>query len=344
MKHIFFLFLALFCAGAQARVVTGVNAHGGCVLLIDSLYYWYGEHRPSSGFTTQVGVELYTSRDLREWHDAGAVLRVSEEAGSPIERGCIIERPKVVYCQRTRQYVMLFHLERKGRGYEAAQVGFAVSARPEGPFTFVRALRPNAGRWPREFKKRDIRTALAQRPSDYKEWWTPEWREAIRKGMFTARDLEGGQMSRDQTVFVDRDGTAYQITSSEDNLTLHINELTPDYLGFTGRYTRVAPGGQNEAPTLMLHDGTYWLITSGCTGWAPNEARMFSAKSIWGPWTQHPSPFRGAGAERTFGGQGTYIFGQTFMADVWNPRHLSDSQHLWLPIRFEGGVPVIEQE
>ena len=63
---------------------------------------------------------------------------------------------------------------------------------------------------------------LTWNPKDY-EWWTPEWREAVNKGMFVKRDLEGdGQMSRDMTLFVDDDGTAYHIYSSEENLTLHI--------------------------------------------------------------------------------------------------------------------------
>ncbi len=31
-----------------------------------------------------------------------------------------------------------------------------------------------------------------------------------------------------------------------------------------------------------------------------------------------------------------------FMADIWNPRHLSQSLHLWLPIEFDANdVPVI---
>ena len=32
-----------------------------------------------------------------------------------------------------------------------------------------------------------------------------------------------------------------------------------------------------------------------------------------------------------------------FMADIWNPKQLSDSRHLWLPIRFEEGKPVIQK-
>ena len=80
---------------------------------------------------------------------------------------------------------------------------------------------------------------------------------------------------------------------------------------------------------------------------------MFHAKSIWGPWTQLPSPFTGIAtgyrempANKTFGAQGTYIFKKDttyiFMADIWNPRHLGRSLHLWLPILFdEKGSPVI---
>lgn len=49
------------------------------------------------------------------------------------------------------------------------------------------------------------------------------------------------------------------------------------------------------------------MITSGCTGWEPNEARLFSASSIWGPWKQHLHPFIGKGAEKTFGGQSTFV-------------------------------------
>lgn len=57
--------------------------------------------------------------------------------------------------------------------------------------------------------------------------------------MFVKRDLEGGQMSRDMTLFVDDDGKAYHIYSSEDNLTLQIAELSDDYLSHTGKYIRI---------------------------------------------------------------------------------------------------------
>ncbi len=326
-----------------------INAHGGGLLFHEGKYYWYGENRPARGFTTEVGVEVYSSSDLMNWEDEGVALAVSDEAGYDIERGCIMERPKVVRNPKTGKFVMLFHLELKGQGYAAARVGFAESDSPVGPFRFIRSLRPNAGKWPVDFSRRDIRKAKKLKESDYKEWWTPEWREAIREGLLLARDVPGGQMSRDMTVYVDDDGKAYHIYSAEENLTLNIAELTDDYLDYTGRYVRVAPGGQNEAPAIFKRDGVYWMITSGCTGWAPNEARMFKATSLWGPWEQLPSPFVGKDAKKSFHTQGTYIFkvegtedGFVFMADRWNPRSLKNSRHIWLPIDFEAdSTPVI---
>lgn len=326
-----------------------INAHGGGLLFHEGKYYWYGENRPARGFTTEVGVEVYSSSDLMNWEDEGVALAVSEEAGHDIERGCIMERPKVVRNPKTGKFVMLFHLELKGKGYAAARVGFAESDSPVGPFRFIRSLRPNAGKWPTDFSRRDIRKAKKLKEADYKEWWTPEWREAIREGLLLVRDVPGGQMSRDMTVYVDDDGKAYHIYSAEENLTLNLAELTDDYLDYTGRYVRIAPGGQNEAPTIFKRDGVYWMITSGCTGWAPNEARMFKAASLWGPWEQLPSPFVGKDAKKSFHTQGTYIFkvegtedGFVFMADRWNPQSLKNSRHIWLPIDFEAdGTPVI---
>ena len=326
-----------------------INAHGGGLLFHEGKYYWYGENRPARGFTTEVGVEVYSSSDLMNWEDEGVALAVSEEAGHDIERGCIMERPKVVRNPKTGKFVMLFHLELKGKGYAAARVGFAESDSPVGPFRFIRSLRPNAGKWPTDFSRRDIRKAKKLKEADYKEWWTPEWREAIREGLLLARDVPGGLMSRDMTVYVDDDGKAYHIYSAEENLTLNLAELTDDYLDYTGRYVRIAPGGQNEAPTIFKRDGVYWMITSGCTGWAPNEARMFKAASLWGPWEQLPSPFVGKDAKKSFHTQGTYIFkvegtedGFVFMADRWNPQSLKNSRHIWLPIDFEAdGTPVI---
>ena len=332
-----------------------INAHGGGVLLHDGTYYWFGEHKADTTSSAYVGMTCYSSQDLTHWTYRGVALSVVDERGHDLEPGCVMERPKVIYNPLTKKFVMWFHLELKGQDYWQARYGVAVSDTPIGPYRFLRSGRVNPGRWPQEFTDKDIAVADTLNATHYREW-TPQWMKAIAEGLFVKRDMVahhhdnhsfiGGQMSRDQTVYVDDDGHAYHIYASEDNLTLHIAELTDDFTAHSGRYTRVAPGGQNEAPAIFKHDGTYWMITSGCTGWAPNEARMFSSPSIWGPWVQHPNPCRGPHADKTFGGQSTFVLPvgdrYIFMADIWRPRHPSDTRYIWLPIAFDDGTPYIE--
>ena len=325
-----------------------INAHGGGVLYHEGKYYWFGEHRPESGFVTEKGINCYSSTDLLNWNYEGVVLPISEAKGSDIEKGCIMERPKVIYNKQTGKFVMWFHLELKGRGYGPARAAVAVSDSPTGPYCFIRSARVNSSIYPLNMTKKEKR--IKWNLSEYEKWWTPEWYDAVEKGMFVKRDLEGGQMSRDMTLFVDDDGKAYHIYSSEDNLTLQIAELSDDYLSHTGKYIRIFPGGHNEAPAIFKKDGIYWMITSGCTGWEPNKARLLTATSILGEWKQLPNPCVGENADKTFGGQSTYVLPLQgtekqfiFMADSWRPESLADSRYIWLPVRFdEKGIPFIE--
>jgi len=179
------------------------------------------------------------------------------------------------------------------------------------------------------------------------QWWTEQWRLAVKEGLFIRRDFEEGQMARDMTLFVDDDGKAYHIHSAEENLTLHISELTDDYLDFTGRYISVEPAGHNEAPAIFKKDGWYYLITSGCTGWEPNAGRSFRSKSMLGEWEPLGNPFLGEGADVSFRSQSTFILPLNngeylFMADRWNPEKLRDSRYIWLPIKIEDAKPIIE--
>jgi len=150
-----------------------------------------------------------------------------------------------------------------------------------------------------------------------------------------------GSMSRDMTVFVDDDGKAYQFYASENNATMHISLLTNDYLKPSGRFVRAFEGRSMEAPTVFKHNGRYYLMASGCTGWAPNEARSAVAESIWGPWKELGNPCRGPESEVTFRGQSTFVLPVAnkpgifiLMADRWNQNNLPDSRYLWLPVTF----------
>lgn len=158
-----------------------------------------------------------------------------------------------------------------------------------------------------------------------------------------------GNMSRDMTLFVDKDGSAYHIYSSRENYDLRIAKLTNDFLDVTAE-DKMLFSNHREAPAIFQQDNKYYMITSGCTGWAPNKAVLHTATSVWGPWeASKVNPMSGPGADTTFGGQSTYILpvqaknnAYIFLADRWNPRNLKDSRHLWLPIRFRDGLPIVE--
>ena len=334
-----------------------INAHGGGVLFHDGVYYWYGENRgrrtPDVRWPPSPGVSVYSSSDLLNWSNDGIALATVDDEQSDITRGCNIERPKVIYNAKTGKFVMWFHLELKGRGYAAARTAVAVADKPTGPFKFIRSLRPNAGHWPIEFPA-ELRTPLDQQQARA-ALAEPNFRSGLREGVYTRRDFAGGQMARDMTLYVDDDGKGYHIASAEENYTLNLHELTDDYLDFTGKWTRIQPGGHNEAPAILKHDGKYHMLASGCTGWAPNEARALVADSIWGPWvpngnpTHGTNPQNGMGPEKTFGGQSTWILAQPgkpgayiAMFDVWRPRNLIESGYIWLPLTMENGKMKIE--
>ncbi|KAE8709577.1 adenylyl-sulfate kinase 1 [Hibiscus syriacus] len=111
---------------------------------------------------------------------------------------------------------------------------------------------------------------------------------------------------------------------------------------------RIMVGQRREAPALFKYQGTYYMFTSGCSGWAPNEALAHAAESIMGTWETIGNPCIGGNkmfrlatflAQSTFviplpGIPGSYIF----MADRWNPAELRDSRYVWLPL-IVGGLP-----
>jgi hypothetical protein len=100
---------------------------------------------------------------------------------------------------------------------------------------------------------------------------------------------------------------------------------------------------------ILDFEGRYYLIVSGCTGWAPNAARSAVADSIWGPWTELGNPAVGPDAELTFHSQSTFVLpvrgrpgAFIFMADRWRPQNAIDGRYVWLPVIFRNGRVELE--
>lgn len=292
-----------------------INAHGGGILYHEGTYYWYGEYKAGKTVlpewatwecyrTDVTGVSCYSSKDLLNWKFEGIVLpAVKDDPAHDLHPSKVLERPKVVYNQKTGKFVMWAHVDSANYGKAAA--GVAVADSPTGPFEYLGSFRPN------------------------------------------------DSMSRDQTVFVDDDGRAYQFYSSEENATLHISLLTDDYLKPSGKFTRNFVKQSREAPAVFKHEGKYYLISSGCTGWDPNQAEIAVADSIMGPWKVLGNPCTGPDADKTFYAQSTYVLpvagkkdAYIALFDRWNKKDLADSRYVWLPVVFKDGkitIPWQEQ-
>ncbi|MCA2218913.1 RICIN domain-containing protein [Jidongwangia harbinensis] len=150
----------------------------------------------------------------------------------------------------------------------------------------------------------------------------------------------GQHMSRDLTLYHDN-GTAYLISAADENYDLHIYRLTPDYLNTASLVGNFWNDAHREAPAMFRRGDTYFLLTSGATGWNPNQAKYATAPSITGPW----SGWTNVGNATTFNSQPTYVLpiqGTTttsylYLGDRWAGAWngpVNDSSYVWLPIIF----------
>ncbi|WP_152966142.1 RICIN domain-containing protein [Pseudobacteroides cellulosolvens] len=216
---------------------------------------------------------------------------------------CNVERPKVMYNASTKEFVMWMHWE-NGVHYGEARAAVAYCKTPDGNFTYQGSFRPlaNSG--------------------------------VVDHG-------KNGYMSRDCNVFVDTDGKGYFISSANENMDLMLYELTPDYKNVASLKAKLFAGSQREAPCIIKRNGYYYLITSGCTGWDPNQGKYSYSQNLASGW----SALTNFGNNTTYNSQPAFIIpvqgtaGTTYLytgdrwAGAWGGK-VNDSQYVWLPLNF----------
>ncbi len=147
-------------------------------------------------------------------------------------------------------------------------------------------------------------------------------------------------MSRDDTLFKDDDGTAYFISAANENADLMVYELAPDYLDIQRQALMLWEGQKREAPAVFKDNGHYFLITSECTGWDPNQGGYASSTSMTGGW----SSIAKLGNSTTYDTQSTYVIPvrgtrattYIYAGDRWQDPDLASSKYIWLPLRVDG--------
>ncbi len=283
-----------------------IQAHGGGVLYRNGTYYWYGENKNA------------------------------ENVADPAGTGAFLDRVDVigVSCYSSQD---LLHWKNEGVVLPAVADDPAqdlhsgkVAERPKVLYNvqtgkYVLWLHIDTA----DYKYARTGVAVSDQPTGPFEYL----------GSFRPNGAE----SRDMTLFQDEDGVAYLIYSAEWNATTYIAPLTDDYLSTRGEFVRVFEQQYREAPAVFKHEDQYFMVTSGCSGWAPNEAQYAVAPTVQRPWTVMGNPCVGPDADKTFHAQSTFVLpvaGKApgsfiFMADRWNNKNLRDSRYVWLPMQIE---------
>lgn len=297
-----------FHPGAEWKDTDGnpINAHGGGILYHDGTYYWYGEYK--SGITILPDGATW---ECYRTDVTGVSCYSSKDLLNWKFEGVVLPSVKD---DSTHDLHTSKVLERPKVVYNAKTGKFVMWMHIDSA----------------DYGKASAGVAVADSPAGPFKYL----------GSFRPN----GGMSRDQTVFVDDDGRAYQFSSSENNATMHITLLTDDYLSPTKTFTRNFIDKSREAPAVFKHNGKYHLISSGCTGWDPNQAEIAVADSILGEWKVIGNPCTGADADKTFYAQSTYVQpvaglknAYIAMFDRWNKKDLRNSRYVWLPVIISNG-------
>ncbi len=280
-----------------------VHAHGGHIIQFEDYYYFIGENR-----TARNKVSCYRSKNLVDWEFRNNILTLD----SKVERN---------YVQSS------YELEVEGR---EAKIGTGCNIeRPKVIYN--------------KKTKKFVMWMHWELPDDYKE---------ARCAIAICDTIDGdytymgsfnpiGNMSRDCTLFVDDDDTAYFITSSRFNQDLHFYKLSEDYRSIDRLVRVLMPGQKQEAPTVFKKDGLYYLLTSGCSGWSPNQSSYCYCDKIDGDWTMR----KNFGDNTTYQSQPTCVLPVTaegstkyyYIGDRWGGKgeDYFKSAYVVLPICFQ---------
>ncbi|WP_343329212.1 family 43 glycosylhydrolase [Polaribacter staleyi] len=283
-----------------------INAHGGCVIFHDGIYYWYGEHKEkglSEKEHADAGVHCYASTNLVDWHDQGMVLSLTKKDSlSDLAFDANQDRPKVVYNNKTKKFVLFFKLYIRKHGSKTAFVGVAVSQSPSGPFNYRhKFLGGNSPNGTGDF-------AMFQDTND------ELYHITVRK---PDKKLVIGKMRDDYLL---PEGT-YQIAKG---ITKHTE--APAVFKKEGTYHMLASGSTGWS----ANPARYFTSTSLYGPWEYQGNPCFGT-----------NPNNNLGPEKTYGGQSTFIIPyqgkkDAFIAffDINKPNHPYDNLYIWLPIDF----------
>lgn len=129
-----------------------IQAHGGSIMYIDGVYYWYGENKEKTDGKNGIwhwGVKCYSSTDLYNWEDRGIIIPPEpDDPTSSLHPNSCMDRPHIIYNERTKKYVCWMKIMGQDNAQTQTET-VMVADHILGPYTKVKeGLRPlgmNAG-------------------------------------------------------------------------------------------------------------------------------------------------------------------------------------------------------
>jgi hypothetical protein len=121
-----------------------VNAHGGGIIQVGDTFYLHGEYFLPND-KTFAGFSMYSSKDLATWKNEGIILP-QQALGTELAPGRIGERPHIIKCPGTGEFVLYAHSSDAARTSDK-EVVYATSSAVtgvKGPYTYQGQLK-NSG-------------------------------------------------------------------------------------------------------------------------------------------------------------------------------------------------------
>jgi hypothetical protein len=121
-----------------------IQAHGGSIITVDGVYYWYGENKERTLPGSDIwhwGVRCYSSTDLYNWEDCGLIVPpVEDDPDHPLHPQQAVDRPHIIYNEQTGQFVCWIKVMSKGSVQRSTVL---VADHILGPYQIVQTwLRP----------------------------------------------------------------------------------------------------------------------------------------------------------------------------------------------------------
>jgi hypothetical protein len=317
-----------------------IHAHGGSILFLDGIFYWYGENKENAIPGSDIwhgGVNLYSSADMYNWRHEGIILHPSGDRNDPLHPARILDRPHIIYNRKDRRFVMWVKLagtREDARDWRCQYMCVAVADSLTGPFNPVRFFHP-----------------LGMNSGDFDL--------VVDEG--TAKAFIYFERTHSGLICADLSDDYLDVTG--------VHSVLFEYSGVP--FSR-------EAPAFFKRGGSLWLLTSGTTAYFPNPTEVMRAEHYHGPWETFGTCCVNDIRKNSFGAQFSSVFkhphkedlyialGDRWLTDlppdmpiVWdevtNPgrkfnyngysaQNTSLADYVWLPVRFKGDRPYIAWE